>query len=59
MEQRNITTPAAFYLYSRELVELLPYPQLGADDMCDCVAELERETSHIDYEQWKRDHRVL
>ena len=52
MEPTVINTPASIYLYSRELVELLPFPKLGADDMCDCIAELERETGCIYCNDW-------
>jgi len=38
-------TPASMYLYSRELVRSLPNFHPGADDMCSCISELEREAN--------------
>ena len=43
------STPAAFYLCSKELVKSLPFFHPGADDMCLCIAELEREAGCIYY----------
>ena len=74
MGQRVINTPASIYLYCNNIINYdgkrggyYPTGRLF-NDSCDCIAELEREVCYqiqasierdAQYEQWKRDHRVL
>lgn len=53
MEQRTINTPASIYLESRKRIKTFmaihqSIKVIGyMDDMCACIAELERETGCI------------
>ena len=57
MEPPVINTPASIYLESRRRAKTCAAMQ-NVECMNFCIAELESEVCR-QYEQWKRDHRVL